>query len=122
MKLHGIETTILLADAKRGMRYTSFADFWTRRLADRQFFFPEDCQGPMKAVRDAVRKNARECWDQFAKAYPELVLPAASTPTSTPADGPADGCGGLPQAGGAHPLPATDPRSADPRSSEPLYE
>ena len=117
MKFPGIETTILLADAKRGILYASFEDFWTRRLASRQIFFPKDCKGPLKDVRDAVRSNTRECWDQFAKAHPEFVLPPASQP-APPAHKPADGCGGSPQAGGAHPLPA----AIDPRSSEPLYD
>ena len=109
MKFPGVETTILLADAKRGILYTSFEDFWTRRLADRQIFFPKDCKGPVQAVRDTVRKNARECWDQFANAHPELILPL---PTGAGAD-----CGGPPQAGEAH-----QPLVPDTRSSEPLYE
>ena len=109
MKFPGLETTILLADAKRGILYASFEDFWSRRLADRQIFFPKDCQGPVKAVQDAVQKNARECWDQFAQAHPELVLP---TLTGAGAD-----CGGPPQAGEAHQPPVPDTRS-----SEPLYD
>lgn len=89
-----IDYQILLRDAQAGIRYVSFEDYYTRRLASRAIFFPPDAKGALLAVQTRVMELVRECWDSFAKDHPELI---AGTADGTPADG----CGGLPQAGGA---------------------
>lgn len=86
-----IDYQILLRDAAEGIRYSSFEDYYARRLTKRAIFFPDNPKGALLAVQTRVLELVRECWDSFAKDHPDLILPA----------GTADGCGGLPQAGGA---------------------
>lgn len=95
MKPQGyIDYQILLRDAAEGIRYSSFQDYYTRRLTKRAIFFPDNPKGALLAVQTRVLELVHECWESFAKDHPELILPAALS-ASKPADG------NLPQAGGA---------------------
>ncbi len=83
-----IDYQILLADAQAGIRYSSFEDYYTRRLTKRAIFFPDNPKGALLAVQTRVLELVRECWNSFAKDHPDLIAVAD--------------CCGLPQAGGAH--------------------
>lgn len=101
MKPRGhINYQILLRDASEGIHYSSFEDYYSRRLVNSALFFPKNPQGAVKAVVDRVREHVKECWESFAKDHPDLILPTASPPD----------CCGLPQAGGAcQPLSESTP-------------
>lgn len=85
-----VEHDILTLDASRGIRYASFEDFWTRRMAPMQFI-PANAGGALGAVRDTMKERAREQFQLWCTSAP------------------ADGCGGSPQAGG---LPISSPHGA----------
>src|ERR1700731_3872924 len=94
--MRGIGYQILLRDESEGIRYESFEDYYARRLRNRAIFFPPDAKGALLDVQNRVMELVRECWECFAKEHPDLIAVAA------------DGCGGLPQAGEAHP-PSSEP-------------
>lgn len=91
MKPQGhIDYQILLRDASEGIRYSSFEDYYARRLSQRAIFFPDNPKGALLAVKARVLQLVEECWQSFAKDHPELILPT----------GPADGVAtSSPQAG-----------------------
>lgn len=96
MKFQGhIDYQILLADAAQGIRYSSFEDYYTRRLSRRAIFFPDNPKGALLAVQTRVLELVRECWESFAKDHPDLIAVAD--------------CCGLPQAGGASSTSETSP-------------
>ncbi len=82
-----VEHDILQLDHDRRIHYTSFEDFWSRRMEPMQFI-PRDAKGALGAVRDTLKDRAREQYQLWTRDRP---------PT-----GAADGCGGSPQAGELH--------------------
>lgn len=83
-----IEHTILAIDAAKGIHYSTFEEFWQKRMEPMQFIAPS-AKGPLAHVRDRMIDRAREQWDLFQRS--------------------ADGCGGLPQAGEACPQDTREP-------------
>lgn len=90
-----IDYQILLADAQAGIHYSSFEDYYARRLTKRAIFFPDNPKGALLAVQTRVLELVRECWERFAKDHPDLIAVAD--------------CCSLPQAGGASSTSETSP-------------
>lgn len=84
MKPQGyIDYQILLRDAAEGIRYSSFQDYYTRRLTKRAIFFPDNPKGALLAVQTRVLELVHECWESFAKDHPDLVAVADERPRPT---------------------------------------
>lgn len=62
--LTSTEYTILSIDAERGITYSSFEDFWERRMEPLQFI-PPDAKGSLARVRQLIKDHAKEQWDLF---------------------------------------------------------
>jgi hypothetical protein len=93
MKPRGhIDYQILLRDAAEGIRYTSFEDYYTRRLAKRAIFFPDNPKGALLACQTRVKELVRECWESFAKDHPDLIAVADERPRPTTGQHPIGEC------------------------------
>jgi hypothetical protein len=93
-----VEHDILSLDAKRGIRYQSFEDFWQKRMEPMQFI-PAEATGALGACREILKTRAKEQW---------ILWTASQVPPDHPSWDSrqiADGCGGSPQAGGAQVRP-----------------
>lgn len=61
-----IEYQILAADAERGIHYSSFEDFWQKRMEPQQLI-SADAKGALAAVRQINKERAQEQWLLFTK-------------------------------------------------------
>jgi hypothetical protein len=59
-----VEHNILTLDASNGIHYQTFEEFWQKRMEPMQFI-AKDAEGPLAAVRDAMKDQARAQWQLF---------------------------------------------------------
>ena len=79
-----IEYGILCRDLKKGVVYSSFEDFWDKRMEPMQFV-PKDAKGALKDVRDSVRAFARTQYDLHSKHFAREILAAMQRRSSASA-------------------------------------
>jgi hypothetical protein len=54
-----VEYDILCLDAERGISYSTFDEFWDKRMEPMQYISP-DAKGPFAHLREILRERARE--------------------------------------------------------------